>query len=91
MAVVDITPVTDRLDNEDIVVPIPSDERSVVARSEFVVRIPGKRVKSMFRPILGLGEFLQDALTGFLLELCEMLVCLRRELPHPTARLTTRA
>ena len=56
--VVNIPTMSDRFDNQDIVVSVPRDDRTIVASTKFVVRIPAEFFEAMGGPVLRLVKFL---------------------------------
>lgn len=55
----------DGFDDEAVVVSVPGDDGTIVARTELVVRIAGQLLESMGGPVLRLVEFLDQSLLGF--------------------------
>ena len=77
MAVVDIPAMPDGFDDEAVVVSVPGDDGTIVARTELVVRIAGQLLESMGGPVLRLVEFLDQSLLGFAVEAVEQIECFR--------------
>jgi hypothetical protein len=58
VAIVDIPSVPDRFDDEDILVSVPRDDRTVVAGTKLVVWIPGELFEAMRGLVFRFIEFL---------------------------------
>nr|WP_157837769.1 hypothetical protein [Haloferax sp. ATB1] len=68
MAVVDIPSVPDRLDDENVLLTVPLDDRSGVAGTKLVVWIPAELFEVVGGPVFRLVEFLYQPLLSLCLE-----------------------
>jgi len=51
MSVVDVSPVTDRLDPKYIAIPIPRDNCAIVPGTDLVIAISREALEAVFRPL----------------------------------------